>query len=426
MKNNLFIIFTFVAAAFLLSCTMSSSGSSGDSGSSNSTGGGSSESGGSGSGSGGTTINYYFNYATLPPAEISASLPETERTEYLRSLFRGLSRDSTVTLTGNLSEDDLSTIAECIIDSENKINLDLSGASNLPEIPPFVFLECEKLTGITLPDSVTTIEDGAFECCGLEHISIPDTVTDILPNAFNDCENLISIDVSDSHPNYSSDEEGVLYDKNKTTLICVPGGKSGSYTIPGSVETICNEALFYCVNLTDINVSQSNSYFSASQNGSLLTKDGKTLIRCPAGKTGEFTIPDSVETIEHNAFYMCQNLTDIIIPNSVTTIEIHAFQSCTGLQSIEIPDSVETIGYGAFEDCSNLTSITIPASVNRIGFHVFQGCRNLNSVTFDDTTDTWKRVNTQDAWELRNSSNPTTYNLNNVSLSDLNDWYWYR
>ena len=97
------------------------------------------------------------------------------------------------------------------------------------------------------------------------------------------------------------------------------------------------------------------------------------------------TIPNTVISIENDAFYMCNVLTSVTIPNSVTSIGNHTFQGCSGLTDITIPNSVTSIGNGAFQDCSKLTSITIPNSVTSLGNSAFQNCSTLTSITIPNS-----------------------------------------
>ena len=158
------------------------------------------------------------------------------------------------------------------------------------------------VTGITIPDSVTSIGDGAFLSC----------------------YSLADITVDAGNLNYSS-VDGVLFNKLQTLLIQYPAGRSdNSYTIPESVTSIGDYAFESCTSLTSV------------------------------------TIGNSVTSIGGQAFYFCTNLTSITIPDSVTSIGGFAFASCTSLTSVTIPDSVTSIGDDAFISCDNLTNVTLP------------------------------------------------------------------
>ena len=153
-------------------------------------------------------------------------------------------------------------------------------------------------------------------------------------------------------------------------------------TIGNSVTTIEYDAFGGCNGLWAINVDNSNAVYS-SENGVLFNKAKTKLIQCPVGKTGEFTIPNSMTNIESFTFANTK-LTSIIIPNSVTDIGIYAFYSCEFLTSVTIPNSVTSIGKQAFVECRSLVSVTIPNSVTAIGDQAFFGCFDLMSIYVDN------------------------------------------
>ena len=161
-------------------------------------------------------------------------------------------------------------------------------------------------TSVTIPNSVTSIGEGAFEGCPLTSVSIPNSVTNIGEQAFD-------------------------------------GTDLTSVTISNSVTIIGLGAFAACNNLTTINVNQSSPNYSVVS-GVLFNKNKTTLIQYPGGGAVSYVIPNSVTNIEEIAFGGCSSLTGVTIPSSVTSIGASAFTFCSSLTSITVPNSVTNIG----------------------------------------------------------------------------------
>jgi len=252
--------------------------------------------------------------------------------------------------------------------------------NGVTEIAERTFDDFNSLTSVIIPSSVTTIGRNAFGwcCCNspsmLTKITIPDNVTSIGPEAFLS-KNLASVTigsgikdlegtglygingraeiiVSENNSAYSS-VDGVLFDKNKTTLISYPALKQqDSYIIPDSVTTIYNRAFAY---------------------------SGLTSI----------IIPDNITTLGRCAFEGCKRLTNVTIGNGVTIIDYSTFKDCSELMNVTIGNSVTTIDNSAFENTRSLKNLTMPDSLTSIDDYAFQGWSGLTSITYKGKTYNW-------------------------------------
>ena len=264
---------------------------------------------------------------------------------------------------------------------------DVTIPDSVTKIGDYAFNYCTSLSSITIPDSVIKIGKAAFwNCSGLTDVTIPNSVKVIGDYAFSDCENLKSVTIPNSVKEIG---EGVFWNDTGLTTI----------TIPNSVTIIGFGAFNGCTNLQNLLIDENNPKYS-SVDGVLYNKDKTTLIQYPcANLNTDYTILDSVVDIEDRAFENSTNLVNITIPNSVKNIGGGAFASCTSIKNVIIPDGVENIGKGAFRHCTSLESVSIPNSVVSLGnsdekwvgiggfggggpiLGVFGDCTNLTSVT---------------------------------------------
>jgi hypothetical protein len=176
-----------------------------------------------------------------------------------------------------------------------------------------------------------------------------------------------------------------------------------SITIPDSVTAIENSAFEGCSGLTRFIVDANNPEYSSNA-GVLFNKSQTELLQCPKGKTGKYTVPDSVTSIRYNAFCDCHKLTAIIIPDSITAIEERTFMCCDRLASITIGNSVTSIGESAFKACCGLTEIHIKTKNPPVlGANVFFKVSDTVSVyvpcgsrTIYENTKEWNKFNILD------------------------------
>lgn len=209
-------------------------------------------------------------------------------------------------------------------------------SNGVESIGRYAFQNCDNLTSITIPESMTRIEERAVSnCSSLEDIIFQNSssITYIGKSAFASCTSLTSVQIPDG---LKSIEESTF--SNCTNL--------KSVVIPFGVEKISSFAFLRCSSLTEI------------------------------------IIPNSVTTVGKQVFADCSNLKSVSLSDEVKTITQSMFNGCKKLEHVALPSKLTNIRNHAFYECEALTNITIPVGVTSIEGTAFSYCRSMKKICF--------------------------------------------
>ena len=222
-----------------------------------------------------------------------------------------------------------SAFADCI--ALQRVTL----SEGLTNISVAAFKNCTALQEVQLPDTLESIKSNAFEnCSSLQRMHLPAAVSDLSANAFSGCISLSEVTVAAENPYYTA-VDGVLMTADQATLVYYPSCSSQSdYTIPETVKTIDSYAFQDAMQLQFL------------------------------------TVPETVETIEPYACYDANSLKEVML-NGASVISAYAFQSCDQLEAVAFGDGVQEVQTGAFLDCPSLKSIILPKTITTIEDYAF-------------------------------------------------------
>ena len=230
------------------------------------------------------------------------------------------------------------------------------------------FENATALANVKLSAKLETLETSAFKGCkALAEIALPESVKVISADTFAGCEALAKVDLGKV-------EEIEQYAFSDCTAL-------KDITLTASVEEISPMAFVGCTALETIGADEANKAFK-SVDGVLVSANDEgefnTIAIYPAGKKGEYTVPETIKNIADMAFYNCDALTGIVFHASFENIGAEAFFDCDAIASIEMPESARGIGSYAFASCDALKEFIVNSNLTDYEDNAFDGCYYFN------------------------------------------------
>lgn len=297
-----------------------------------------------------------------------------------------------IAVEGPMNEADFNTLWEATFNGHLK-NIDLQKATvengKIPDRALFhidaqvnwetMVITTTELEKLILPDGVTEIGEFAVAyATALKEIKFPKTLQTIGKSAFTDCISLTAEQLV--FP------EGLSVIGEQVFYQCC--GLTGRITLPSSLKTIACGA-FYCCKISEINFPQSLEYlgcmaFANSALEKAILPDNCTL--CSEGgqfyniwNLAEAHLPNNLTLVPNSVFSGCFSLKKVNVPSRAVTIAEFAFDQAK-MSDIDFPETLESIEQDAFQSCNKLTAVVLPSSLKSLGDRAFALCGSLQKI----------------------------------------------
>lgn len=232
-----------------------------------------------------------------------------------------------------------------------------------------------KLGSTIMKDSTLSFGDNY-----VESVFVPASVTSIRFDTFNYAD-LCRIVVDENNENYSSDEYGVLFSKDKTILMKAPCTFDNEfYRVPGIVTSISSYAFNTCLFIREMYIPDSVTTIGEQAFYQMISLE-------------HIRLSENLGMLDQNVFALCSSLRELVIPSGVKTIKNSAVTECGNLKKIVLCEGVETIASYAFESDASLEYVYLPSTLKEIGPGAFGNCTSLSDICYAGTQTQLDSVN---------------------------------
>ncbi len=292
-------------------------------------------------------------------------------------------------IDGILFSKDTSTLVECPRGKSGTITL----PQNTRHIAPCAFCDCKSITGVSLPDGLSSIDFWAFTGSDrLNNIVIPSSVSYLGDNLFAGCSALTNLTIAEGNTHYYIDEKAIYSVGGDTLVSCHKS--ADTVILPSTLRVVSgfmfNSNVKYIYVPDEVTTIASNAFSYSSLECIVLPSylermDDYAFDYCTS--LASVSMPLTLDTMGRACFELCTNLSSISIPNGLRTVPREAFMYCTALSHITWGDDVETIDSYAFGNCA-MSSLQLPPSLKVVRYEAFWKGRKLNRVEFSAPIDT--------------------------------------
>lgn len=277
------------------------------------------------------------------PAEVD-EVPDLSGCSALDEIRVSPANESLCSKDGVLYDKYCNTLLHCPKAKSGQLHLPL----NLSSIAEGSLSDCGSITGVFVPPKNTAYRD----------------IDGVLYS--KDGTKLLFCPAGRTAPLFINDKVTAIragaFSLHTVSILLIEDGKAREYWMQSS-------------DLAAIEVSKDNPVYS-SENGVLYNKDKTTLLRCPAGYTRALTIPETVTKIADCAFAGCNGLQELTLNTRLTEIGSGAMMGCFKLHALHFPETLRVVGENAFSGCVQLSSVYLPKTLH-LPENSFEGCEHL-------------------------------------------------